>query len=53
MASDRLLLIQAEIKRIERSVRIVKKMVAQEIDSTATPSTQSKEDTENGKKEQG
>lgn len=35
MADDRLILARAEVRRIEKSLRIVKRLLAQEIDSTA------------------
>jgi hypothetical protein len=52
MADDRLLLARAEIRRIERSLRVVKKLVAQELDSRAAETNDSQETDEYGNREQ-
>lgn len=52
MAEDRLLLARAEIRRIERSLRVVKKLVAQELDSRAAETNDSQETDEYGNREQ-
>lgn len=52
MASDRLVLIQQELRGIDRRVRIVKQLVAQEIDSTAAAEHSPEEDIEHGKQQQ-
>lgn len=41
MAEDRLLLIRAGIRRIERETRLVKQLVAKELDSRAADHTDS------------